>query len=86
MARVNGEDVKKSELDMAVKSLEDRARTPVPAEQRDTVYRQILDRLVGYRLLVQEAKARKITAPPWDVDKRLSEIKDSSPASRPSRT
>ena len=80
VARVNGEDVKKSELDMAVKSLEDRARTPVPAEQRDAVYRQVLDRIIGFHLLVQEAKARKVVAPPWEVDGQVDQIKKQFPS------
>jgi peptidyl-prolyl cis-trans isomerase C len=80
VARVNGEDVKKTELDMAIKSLEDRARSAVPPEQRDTVYRQVLDRIVGFHLLVQEAKARKVVAPPWEVDSQLDQIKKQFPS------
>ena len=80
VARVNGEDVKKSELDMAVKSLQDRARTPVPAEQRDAVYRQVLDRIIGFHLLVQEAKARKVVAPPWEVDAQVEQIRKQFPS------
>jgi len=80
VARVNGQDVKKAELDMAVRSLEDRARSPVPAEQRDAVYRQVLDRIVGFHLLVQEAKARNVIAPPWEVDSQLEQIKKQFPS------
>jgi peptidyl-prolyl cis-trans isomerase C len=80
VARVNGEDVKKTELDMAIKSLEDRARSAVPAEQRDAVYRQVLDRLIGFHLLVQEAKARKVIAPPWEVDGQVDQIKKQFPS------
>ena len=80
VARVNGEDVKKAELDMAVKSLEDRARSAVPPEQRDAVYRQVLDRIVGFHLLVQEAKARKVIAPPWEVDGQLEQIRKQFPS------
>jgi len=79
VARVNGEDVKKAELDMAIKTLEDRARTPVPAEQRDAVFRQVLDRIIGYHLLVQEARNRKIAAPPWEVDGQIEQIKKQFP-------
>jgi len=79
VATVNGVPVKKDELQMAITNLEGRAGAAVPAEQRDTVYRQVLDRIVGYHLLVQEAKARKFEAPPWDVDKRLSDIKSQFP-------
>jgi peptidyl-prolyl cis-trans isomerase C len=79
VARVNGEDVKKAEFEMAIKSIEDRARSAVPAEQRDEVYRQVLDRLVGFHLLVQEAKARKVVAPPWEVDSQVEQIKKQFP-------
>jgi len=80
VARVNGEDVKKSELEMAIRSLEERARSAVPAEQRDAVYRQVLDRLIGFHLLVQEAKARKVVAPPWEVDSQIEQIKKQFPS------
>jgi peptidyl-prolyl cis-trans isomerase C len=79
VARVNGVDVKKVELDMAIKSLEDRARSAVPPEQRDAVYRQVLDRLIGYHLLVQEAHTRKLVAPPWEVDSQIDQIKKQFP-------
>jgi peptidyl-prolyl cis-trans isomerase C len=79
VAKVNDEDVKKNELDMAVRTLEDRARSPVPAEQRDAVYRQVLDRIIGFHLLVQEAKARKVVAPPWEVDSQVEQIKKQFP-------
>jgi peptidyl-prolyl cis-trans isomerase C len=79
VAKVNGEDVKKGELDMAIKTLEDRARSAVPPEQRDAVYRQVLDRIIGFHLLVQEAKARKVVAPPWDVDSQVDQIKKQFP-------
>ncbi len=79
LARVNGVEVKKSELDMAIKSLEERARSAVPPEQRDAVYRQVLDRLIGYHLLVQEARTRKLVAPPWEVDSQIDQIKKQFP-------
>jgi peptidyl-prolyl cis-trans isomerase C len=79
VAQVNGETVKKTELEMAVKSLEDRARSAVPPEQRDTVYRQVLDRIIGFHLLVQEARARKVVAPPWEVDGQIDQLKKQFP-------
>jgi peptidyl-prolyl cis-trans isomerase C len=80
LARVNGENVQKTELDMAVKTLEDRAQSAVPPEQRDTVYRQVLDRIISFKLLVQEAKARKVAAPPWEVDTQIDSIKKQFPS------
>ena len=75
VAKVNGEDIKKNELEMAVKTLEERAQSPVPPEQRDAVVRQVLDRIVGFKLLVQEAKSRKLVAPPWEVDGQIETVK-----------
>jgi peptidyl-prolyl cis-trans isomerase C len=80
VARVNGEAVKSSELDMAVKTLEERARSAVPPEQRDSVYRQVLDRVVGFHLLVQESRARKVVAPPWQVDQQIDEMRKQFPS------
>jgi peptidyl-prolyl cis-trans isomerase C len=79
VARVNGEDVKRTEVDMAIKTLEDRARSAVPPEQRDVVYRQVLDRIIGFHLLVQEARSRKLVAPPWEVDGQIDQIKKQFP-------
>ncbi|MFO1534023.1 MAG: alpha-L-fucosidase, partial [Thermoplasmatota archaeon] len=58
--RVNGEAINATELETAVKGLEGRAGGPVPADQRDRVYRGVLDDMIGYKLLIQESKARKM--------------------------
>lgn len=79
VAKVNGETVSRTELEMAVRTLEQRAQAPLPAEQRDAVFRQVLDRIIGFHLLAQEARARKVIAPPWEVDKQLGEIKKQFP-------
>ena len=79
VARVNGEDVTRAELDMAVRTLEQRAQGPLPPDQRDAVYRQVLDRIIGFHLLAQEARSRKVVAAPWDVDKQLGDIKKQFP-------
>jgi len=79
VARVNGQDVQRSELDMAVKAVEDRAGSAVSPEQRDALYRQVLDRLVGYHLLVQEARRRKIAAPAADVDDQIADMRRQFP-------
>lgn len=79
VARVNGEDVTRTELELAVRTLEQRARSTVPPEQRDNVYRQVLDRVIGFHLLAQEARSRKVIAAPWDVDKQLGDLKKQFP-------
>jgi peptidyl-prolyl cis-trans isomerase C len=79
VAKVNGEAVTRAELEMAVRTLEQRAQSPVPPEQRDAVYRQVLDRIIGFHLLAQEARARKLVAAPWDVDTQLGDLKKQFP-------
>jgi peptidyl-prolyl cis-trans isomerase C len=79
VARVNGEAVTKADFEEAVKELEASAGQPVPAEQRSEVLRGVLDQLVGYRLLVQETKARKITVPDAELDARIAEIRKQFP-------
>jgi len=80
LARVNGENVTKQEFEEFVQNLVGRAGGPVPAEQRDQVYRGVLDQLVGYKLLLQESKARKVAIPEADVDARIAEIRKQFPS------
>jgi len=75
VARVNGEAINKADLENAVKGLEGRAGGPVPADQRDRVYRGVLDDMIAYRLLVQEVKARKIVIPESDIDAQIAQVR-----------
>lgn len=80
VARVNGEDISRGDLESAVAELESRAGRAVPADQRDRVLRGVLDQLIAYRLLTQESDTRKIAVADSDVDKRLSEIRSQFPS------
>ena len=80
IARVNGESVTRKEVEDWVHNLEQRAGGPVPAEQRDRIYRGGIDQIVGYKLLVQEAKARKIDVPDDEVNAKLDEVKKQFPS------
>lgn len=79
VARVNGEPIERAELQRAVKNLEGRAGQPVPAEQRNEVYRGMLDQIVSYTLLKQESAARKIAVSDADLDAQLSEMRTQFP-------
>ncbi len=79
VARVNGEAISKADFDEAVKELEASAGQPVPAAQRNEVLRGVLDQLIGYRLLVQETKSRKITVADTELDARIAEIRKQFP-------
>lgn len=79
LARVNGEPVERWEFDNAVKRLEARAGGSIPADRRDEILRGVLDQLVAYHLLAQEARARKFAAADQDVDARVAEIRKNFP-------
>jgi peptidyl-prolyl cis-trans isomerase C len=80
VARVNGEAINKGEFEKAIKNVEGRAGGPVPADQRDRVYRGVLDQLIAYRLLQQETKSRQIDVPDAEVEARIAQIKQQFPS------
>jgi peptidyl-prolyl cis-trans isomerase C len=80
IARVNGETITKSDFEKAVEALESRAGGPVPPEQRDRIFRDVLEQLVGYKLLSQEAAARKVTVSETEVDAQIAQIKGQFPS------
>jgi peptidyl-prolyl cis-trans isomerase C len=79
IARVNGEAINKAELEKAVQNIEANAGGPVPPDHRDRVYREVLDRIIGYRLLIQETRNRKMTIPDAQIDARIGQIRSQFP-------
>lgn len=79
VARVNGEEVQRGELERAVKNLEGRAGQPVPAERRSEVYRSMLDQIVSFTLLKQESRARSVTVADAEVDAQLAQMRQQFP-------
>jgi peptidyl-prolyl cis-trans isomerase C len=79
VAKVGGESVEAWELESAVKQAEVNAGKPVPPEQRDSVLRSVLDELVTYHLLAQEARAEKLAVSDMDIDAQIKMIRDMFP-------
>lgn len=75
LAKVNGEDIKKTDFDMALESIQQRAGQPVPDDQRDRIYRGLLDELIGMKLLQQEAAARKIEVTEAELTQNIDTLK-----------
>jgi len=75
LADINGETLTKEEFETALHGIEQSAGGAVPAEKRDEVYRDVLDQLIGYKLLTQEAKKRNIDISEAEVDARLETLK-----------
>ena len=80
VARVNGETINKADLQSAVTQLESRAGRTVPPDQRDRIFRGVLDQLIAYRLLAQESATRNIVVADGDVDARAAEIRAQFPS------
>jgi peptidyl-prolyl cis-trans isomerase C len=80
VAHVNGEDVTKADFDRAVQAIEARAGGPIPPDQRDRVLRGVLDQVIGYKVLVQETRAKNVTVADTDVDARIGEIRKQFPS------
>jgi len=79
VARVNGQDVTKDDFERMVKTVEANAGQPIPPDRRDEILRNLLDQLVVYKLLNQEAKTRGLTATDAEVDAKLQEVRKQFP-------
>ncbi len=78
VARINGENLGRTELEDAVRAIEGQ-NGPIPATERDRIYRALLDRLIGSRLLLQESKARKVAVTKEELDERMAMIRQQFP-------
>lgn len=79
IARVNGEEIHKPELDQIIKTMEARAGQPVPQDRRDEIYRNAIDQLVIYKLLSQESKKRGIKVEPSEIAGKIATIRGQFP-------
>jgi peptidyl-prolyl cis-trans isomerase C len=80
VAYVNGEPITGTDVETGISELEARAGQPVPPGQRDQVVRDVLDQLIGYRLLIQETQERRTSVPEADVDARVAELRGQFPS------
>ena len=79
VAKVNGDAITGAELEDAVRALEANVGQSVPIEQRDRVYRQVMDELIGFRLLAQAAASAKLTITDAEVDAQIAQIRKQYP-------
>lgn len=74
LARVNGEPVTKTDFDRLVRNIEI-GNGPIPAERRDQVLRNLLDQLITYTVMTQEAKAKNVTVTDGEIDERIKQMR-----------
>ncbi len=79
IAKVNGDTITRDEFESAVHSLEARNGAPVPANRRDEILRNVLEQLVSYHLLQQEAAAKKVVVPDTDLNGQFAQIRKQFP-------
>ncbi|HEX3701728.1 MAG TPA: peptidylprolyl isomerase [Vicinamibacterales bacterium] len=79
IAKVNGESVERWELETAIKGVEGRAGSPIPTDRHDEIVRGLIDQLVAFHVLSQEAHARKLDPTDTDVQVRIGQFKGSFP-------
>jgi parvulin-like peptidyl-prolyl isomerase len=79
IATVNGEQVQRWEVETALKQAETNNGGPVPPDKRDSVVRTIIDELVTYHMLAQEARGRKIDVTEAEVDAEMAMIRQGFP-------
>jgi peptidyl-prolyl cis-trans isomerase C len=80
VAYVNGEPISRADVELGISELEARAGQPVPAGQRDVAVHDVLDQLIGYRLLLQETRERRTSVPEADVDAAIAELRAQVPS------
>lgn len=74
LAKVNGEPVRKTDFDRILRNIE-LSNGPIPAERRNEVLRGVLDQLITYTLMTQEAKTRNVTVTDAEVDSRIKQMR-----------
>ena len=83
VAKVNGVDIKKTDLENAVETIKAQLQLvgqSVPGDRKDEMYRGLLDDLIATELLAQEAASKKIGVPEKEIDEFIQKFKDRFPS------
>ena len=78
LAHVNGENITRAEFERLLRNIELGNQAPVPADRRDEIYRKVLDELVNYTLLKQEAKALKVAVTDAEVATQMQQMRQAA--------
>ena len=79
VAKVNGDAIPRAEFETTIQNVESRAGRPVPPEQRDQVYRGVLEDLIALRLLKQEVARRQLTASDAELAEAMKGMRQQFP-------
>jgi len=78
VARVNNEALNKTDFEMLVRNIELSNHKPIPAERRDEILRSLLDQLIEYTMLKQEAQSLGIAVADAEVEQQITTLKQRS--------
>ena len=73
LARVNGEPVQKSDFDRIIRNFE-LSNGPIPAARRDEIFRTMLDQLITYTAMTQEARTQNVAVSDAEIDARIKQM------------
>jgi peptidyl-prolyl cis-trans isomerase C len=79
VAKVNGEPIERWELENAIHGVEGRAGSPIPAERRSEIVRGLVDQLVAYHVLAQQAHGLNLDPTEAEVNARIDQMKGGFP-------
>ena len=79
LARVNGEAVTKSDFDRLVVNME-LSSGPIPVARRDEVLRSMLDQLITYTAMTQQARTENVAVTETEIEGRITEMRRGSSA------
>ena len=68
----------RADFERLLRNIELGNQGPVPAERRDEIYRKVLDELVNYTLLKQEAKALKFVVTDAEVATQMQQMRQAA--------
>jgi peptidyl-prolyl cis-trans isomerase C len=74
LARVNGEPIRKSDFDRLILNMEI-SNGPIPQARRNEVLRTMLDQLITYTVMSQQAKSENIAVSDAEIDGRIEEMR-----------
>jgi peptidyl-prolyl cis-trans isomerase C len=80
LAQVNGEEIGRAEFEQTVQNIQQRAGRDVPADQRDQVYRGVLDDMIAMRLLKQEVARRRLTTTDEELAAAMKQLRGQFPS------
>lgn len=83
VAKVNGVNIRKVDLQNAIETMSMELQMigqQMPADRKDEIWRDVLDKIIGSELLAQEAKNKKVSVTEGEIDGELTKFREKFPS------